>query len=212
MTKRILKRWRMGQENGCIVPLLTVVFKIFKCVSPLTIVARLVRLFHKSWEPSPVAVDIYVLIWCFFLIFLACLVATIQSFSLVALTVISAILVWRLLDISQSWFNIFLRRKVEVVAPVRSLVLAVINYLELWLIFGLLSFLFRYGNFYPPFETITQSLRHSIGVITTMGSGFDPASVGGALLYYFEIAFGLGFLIVIISRVLSLFRDDRLGN
>jgi len=86
-------------------------------------------------------------------------------------------------------------------------VLAIINYFELSIIFGLLSFVFRYDNFNPAFVTVTESLRHSIGVITTMGSRFDPASVVGGLLYYFEIAFGLAFLVVIISRVLSLFKQ-----
>jgi hypothetical protein len=80
------------------------------------------------------------------------------------------------------------------VSPVRSIVLVTINFFEISIIFGLLSLLFSHNNFNPDFENVTQSLRHSIGVITTIGSRFDPASVAGGILYYSEIAFGLAFL------------------
>ena len=100
-----------------------------------------------------------------------------------------------------------MKHSVKPLSAVRSLALVTINYLELVIIFGLLAFHFRFDHFYPPFASITESLRYSIDVITTTGSRFDPASVVGGLLYYFEIAFGLGFLVVVVSRVLSLFQE-----
>jgi len=116
-------------------------------------------------------------------------------------------LIWRQLDILQAWYNTFLKEeKVKALSAARSLALATINYLELAVIFGLLTFLFRSGNFNPGIITITESLRHSIGIITTIGSRFDPATAVGGLLYYSEVVFGLAFLIVIIARVLSLFK------
>ncbi len=197
----------MEHKNGFILPCLTLVFKALRYISPLTLLTRLGRGFHRSWDTSHLAVEIYVVAWFCLLLFFIWLVATIKLFSPIPLVVISATLIWRLLDISQSWFNIFMKIKVEVLSPVRSLVLATINYFELSIIFGLLSFIFRYDNFNPTFVNVSQSLRHSIGVITTMGSRFDPASVLGGLLYYSEIAFGLAFLVVVISRVISLFKE-----
>jgi hypothetical protein len=200
----------MQCKTGVIIPSLKCIFKIFDHISPLTLLTRLVRLLRKRkrWKPSYLVVEIYVVTWLCLLLLSIWLIATNEPFSLAALVVISAVLIWRMLDISQAWFNIFLRREPKVLSPPRSLVLATINYFELSIIFGLLSFLHRIDNFYPTFANITQSLRHSIGVISTTGSNFDPASVGGGFLYYSEIAFGLAFLVVVISRVLSLYRSE----
>lgn len=196
----------MACKNGFIVPFLTLIFKIFECMSPLTLFRRLSHIFHKEFGWSHLAVEIYVLVWFFLLVGFIWLIWAMEPFPLCILIFLTAIFIWRLLDISQSWFNIFMKKEVEVLSPVRSLVLAVINYFEISIIFALLSFLFREGNFNPSFTTVTESLRHSIGVITTTGSRFDPASVAGGLLYYFEIAFGLAFLAVVISRIMSVFR------
>lgn len=193
----------MCNSKGFIVPLLTCIFTFLKSLSPLTIISHLVDKFlHKCWKESHLLVEIYVMAWLLLLLFFVWLVSIDKLSLIVALIFI----IWRLTDISQSWFNIFVRIRPRVLSPVRSLILAVINYFELVIIFGLLAF-FNGNNFYPPIENITQSLRHSIGIITTMGSPYDPATIITGFTYYIEIGFGLAFLVVIISRILSLYKE-----
>lgn len=192
----------MTQSRQFLAPLLTRVSNFLNFVSPLTIIGR----FAKRVRQSHLAVEIYVVVWFFMLMLIAWLVWAFDPLPLVPLIVVTAILVWRQLDILQAWFSTFLKVRINALSPVRSLVLATINYLELAVVFGVLTFLYRFGNFNPGVVSITESLRHSIGVITTIGSRFDPASLVGGLLYYSEIVFGLAFLIVIIARVLSLFK------
>lgn len=194
----------MERKRGFIIPFLTIIFNFLRSISPLTLVTRICRVFRESWEVSYLAVEIYVVAWFSLLLLFAWLFSRIECLPLFIF--ILAVSIWRLSDISQSWFNIFFYQEPEVLSPVRSLVLATINYFELAIVFGLLAFFFR-EEFNPAIVTITESLRYSIGVITTMGSRFDPASWVTGLIYYLEIAFGLAFLVVVISRVISLFRQ-----
>ena len=144
---------------------------------------------------SDLATEIYIPIWFELLLSSAWLVHKYESPSGIVIVVASAGLVYRVLDTSQSWYNIFIKERIlKVVSVARSLALVTINFFELSVIFGLLSFFFRFHNFYPEFDNVRQSLRNSIGFITTMGSPFDPTSWAGGLLYHSEIAFGLAFL------------------
>ena len=184
-------------------PLVTWVFNILERISPLTIANWVGRFFNKSWEKSYLAVEIYVIAWFSLLISFIFLV----YLGMLPPVIVLVFLLWRLLDILQSWFNVFMDIKPRVLSPVRSLILAAINYSELAIIFGLMAFIFK-GDFYPSFHNITQALRYSIGVITTTGSRFDPATIVGGLIYYVEIAFGIAFLAVVISRIISLFVES----
>jgi len=191
----------MRLDRGFVLPLLTGIFKVLNFISPLTIVRR----FGLGW--SPIAVDIYVFTWFFIIFSLVWLIPALEPLPTAGLAIVVVVLAWRQLDILQAWFHIFIvPHPLRPASPIRSLALTVINYIELFLIFGLLAWVFRFENFYPPFATITESLRYSIGVITTAGSHFDPASVIGALIHYSELAFGLAFLIVIVGRVLSILK------
>ena len=186
------------------VPSLTWVFRKLKFISPLTIV----RHFIRRTRQSHLAVEIYVVVCFSILLLLIWPVSVLDPLSLFGRIFLAIFLVWRQLDILQAWYNTFLKEEVKAISAVRSLALATINYLELAVIFGLLTFIFRSGNFYPGIVTITESLRHSIGVITTIGSRFDPATPFGSLLYYSEVVFGLVFLVVIIARVILLFKPQ----
>ncbi|KTB48879.1 hypothetical protein DEALK_17260 [Dehalogenimonas alkenigignens] len=192
-----------NQERTFIEPTLKKFFRAFQVVSPLNLVTWLVRRFKIIWSPTRLVVEVYVTFWLVCLLVLAWAIGIAGSLPALLLLVI----IWRLLDISQAWFHTFLKHRVKALSPVRSLALATMNYFELFIIFGILAYQFRTDNFYPSFVTITESLRYSIGVITAMGSKFDPASVLGGLLYYGEIAFGLGFLVVIVTRILTLFKE-----
>ncbi len=117
----------MGHSRGFLVPLLTWVFNILKFISPLTIVCRLGKLFHKSWERSYLVVEIYVIVWFLLLLSFIWLVSVCKLHPLIIIVLST----WRLSDITQSWFNIFMDVEPRVLSPVRSLLLAVVNYFEL---------------------------------------------------------------------------------
>ena len=112
---------------------------------------------------------------------------------------------WFLLSIFTTWFDIFiLKDEPGLLSPTRSLILALVNLFEIIFIFAILAFILR-GDFHPNICSNWQSLRYSIGVITTIGSDFEPYRPGGYLLFYFQLLFGVLFLVVIIGRVLSYF-------
>jgi len=192
----------MHSRRGFIIPVLTWIFNKFSFVSPLTWIRCLAKRFGRSWGWSPLFVEIYVLVTFSLLCFFVWWV----YISELLCVAIAGYAIWRLVDILQAWFNTFKDPDIQASSSLRSLVLAAINYLELTMIFGLLAFFFRHDNFYPEFANIRESLRYSIGVITTMGSHFDPASWVGGIIYYSEIAFGLSFLVVIVTRILSYFK------
>jgi len=116
----------------------------------------------------------------------------------------------RVLDIAQSWVNVFLvKQDPKILYPVRALVLTIINYIELILSFSVLGFIWN-NTFKPePFHNLGDSLVFTLGTMTTIGSKYEPFSTGAWTIYILEIAFGLFFLIVVIVRALHFFEQRR---
>ena len=153
-------------------------------------------------------VEIWVLSWLIFeelwiIVFLVCpdlyWFCALKCFILVLLS-------YRLIDIFFAWLAIFVvQEEVRPLSPPRTLVLSLIGYVEIVFIFTVIAFLFG-NHFNPQLYCIQQSLRYSVGVATTSGSPFEPIGVGH-LLFYGELSFVALFALVIIVRVLSLFRE-----
>jgi len=121
------------------------------------------------------------------------------------------LLIWRLLNILGAWLHVFIVGPGDVKSPPRTLLLVLINYLELVVMFGFAAFVFKYSFYdssaltYQTFSSILHSLRYSVGIMTTIGSSFEPHGCVGFALFFLEIFFGLLFIAVVIQRALSYF-------
>ena len=104
-----------------------------------------------------------------------------------------------------SWLNKNIFGTGPPISSRRFLILNLISYVEVWLIFSYLSFVHKTA-FSPEFCSIGQSMRYSIGILTTMGSNFEPATTCGGILFGLEVLAGLLFILVVIPLVVSLFR------
>lgn len=127
-------------------------------------------------------------------------------YSLVAILIF--LLLWRLSDIIAQWFKNYIFGSGRLLSVPRFLILTLINYLEVAIIFGIIAFVFKNGfrdDLGNPFASVLQSLRYSIGVITTMGSMFEPSSWYGYLIFFVEIGCAVLFLVAIIHIALSFF-------
>lgn len=110
----------------------------------------------------------------------------------------------RLIEIIWAWAHVYISPAGFIKSPLRTFILTGINYFEIVFIFAVISFFFKH-DFHPQLDSIAQSLRYSIGIMTTMGSNFEPYHWRGYLLFFFEIGFGLLFLVFIIQRAVSFF-------
>ena len=122
------------------------------------------------------------------------------------------LLLWRLSDIIAQWFNNYIFGSGKLLSAPRFLILTLINYLEITIIFGILAFVFKSGfqntslfNLQPAFWSPWQSLRYSIGIVTTMGSVYEPSKWYGYLIFIGEITFTILFLVAIVNIALSFF-------
>lgn len=203
-----IKRQRAkDMHSSIIVPAFNKTIGFLALISPLTILRRMGEVCNNYCLWSPRATEIYVIVWLVIssLIWLLCYSYGLLAF--ISCALIAILLIWRLLDISQAWLNTYKDREVHSRSPVRSLILVFLNYLELTLIFGILAFVCRY-DFYPAFDNAIQSLRYSIGVITLLGSKYDPGTWLGGIIYYSEFIYGLVFLVIVINRVLALSQES----
>jgi hypothetical protein len=117
--------------------------------------------------------------------------------------ILSLLLGYRLVDIFQSWINIFVSQpSTGILYPARSLLFGIINYIELILSFSILGYAWNI-SINPRLHNIADSALFTIGTMTAIGSNSVPVSVWAWIIYLAEIGFGLFFLIVIITRILS---------
>ena len=122
--------------------------------------------------------------------------------------------IYRFFDIMAAWTYTHLNPKSRGRGPrpYRSLLLALLNFLELILLFAIVDFVFR-ASFNPPISNVLGSLTYSMQVITTMGSSIiEPIGLLGFILFSMEILSGLIFLVVIISRILTLYEKPSDSN
>jgi len=126
-----------------------------------------------------------------------------------AVILITIFLGFRLVDVAQSWVNIFLvKPEAGILYPVRSLILVLINYIELILSLSVLGYIWN-SIFNPAIDTLAKSILFTLGTMTAIGSKYEPVSFGAWAIYIAEIGFGLFFLIVVIVRTLTFFEAKR---
>ena len=191
------------KRSGFIYPGIRFLFSILEKATLLGFLRFLfIRMLHRKWFVlnSPFAVDIYVCFWLamelsvFLYPFTSILIPFIFSF----------IFLWRLIDIIQSWFNAFIQAPYNASSPMRSLVLVMLNYVELAIIFAVIIFSFQ-AHFRPHpfymFDAFFSSLTILIPVVNPV---VTPISIPGLAIYYGEIFVSLVFYIVIIQRALAL--------
>ncbi len=200
---RIEWHW-LRHRWGIVIPCLGILICILESISPLTWIKRRFQ-YHFT-------VEVYVLATLVIAIIFTLLLWKYDSLasSYPFRVFICAILIWRLSDILQAWLKIFLVGRAEVASPSRSVILTLINYIEIAIIFGIIAFA-NEDFFTPTFGSILNSLRYSFNTILPVipiDQTFIPHYCLGNVIFYSEIAFELLFILVIIQRVLSLFRES----
>ncbi len=158
-------------------------------------------------------VDLYVLFWLvlgIFIFFLLLFSPNLGQRSILGV-IFSVLLLYRLFDIFQAWVNMFLLiENPELRDPIRNLVLAFVSYLEVIIGYSVLTFIFKSGYSYfsntHTFQNVGDSLRYSIGVLTTIGSNWEPSTWCGYFFFYTQVIFGVLFVTVVIQRVIILIK------
>lgn len=126
--------------------------------------------------------------------------------------IFSLFLMYRLFDIFQSWVNMFLLTEdPKLRDPSRNLVLAFIGYFEVIIGYSVLAFIFKSGftcvSNTHTFHHIVDSLRYSVGLLTTIGSNWEPSAWYGYFFFYTQVLFGVLFVVVVIQRIIILIRQ-----
>lgn len=223
-------RWHdISRRKGFIVPfLLTVFFDFLRLFSVLECLRYATRRICVTREPSSkwfwrwlslwrslntqLAVEVYVLVSIVIveLIFFFLLWDNpSRASSLLFYWFANILLVLKLVEIFQTWFNIHIIRIAQIASAPRLLVLILINYVELIIIFSVLSLLHQ-GCFSPEFGCLQNSLLFTLNTLIpfdlSLGINFIPIRLCGYLMFFTEILFTLLFILIVISRTLAYFR------
>ena len=196
------------RDEGWLYPLVYHVFRILGWLSPL----NMLLLVKKKWVGSHIVVDSYVAIWVglsigvFYILQLGCvLVLPVWSW------ILTGFLAWRLIDILQAWFKTILLPPFGKTSAPRLIILALLNYIEITVIFGVIGFLFQAAPYYEQLKgriQVVDGVRASFGIVTPLGVGDLPSTFTVGAIFYIEYVIGLLFLLIIINRVLGYFRND----
>jgi hypothetical protein len=112
-----------------------------------------------------------------------------------------------ILNVFQTWINIFLtKEQSHILDPLRSLLMVFVNYGQLCLAFLILVRICGIP-FCPSIYSFKDSAYLTIGTMTAIGAENVPLNSQAWALYIAELFFGILFLTVIVSRVIELFRD-----
>jgi len=203
---------------GSIAPIIKAIATfLYETISPYRVIENI---FGKNWCTNRKyhRVDKFVFFsFCLELLFLIPLVFLDYPFrwGLIFVIPASLLLIWRLSNILGAWLHVFIVGPGDVKSPPRTLLLVLINYFELVVIFGFAALVLKYSFYdssvltYQTFSSILHSLRYSVGIMTTIGSSFEPYGCVGFTLFFLEIFFGLLFIAVVIQRALSYFVPGR---
>jgi hypothetical protein len=97
----------------------------------------------------------------------------------------------------------------------RSLTLILLNYAELVVIFGIISFLSRdafvqtYNSTSEAFISPLDSLRYSLNVATLQGTLISPANVKGNIIFLGQVFWAITYIFLILGRVITLLPNLR---
>lgn len=118
--------------------------------------------------------------------------------------VMLVVAIYRLIDIFFAWLRVLVIPPLDAKSP-RIILLTLLNYIETIVVFGVIGFLLHQWPYYRPIGEIqiADALRASFGILTPLGVSSLPEIWTTGLLFYFEYAFGLFFLIIIINIAVS---------
>lgn len=167
------------------------------------------------WKRQYRCVDWYVISWLALgIVFFLLLFIHGLNQQCVVRWIFTIFLSYRLLDIFQAWVKMFLLSEdPELRDPLRTLVLVLIGYFEIAVAYAVIAFLYKNGFQEVlntgTFDHIVESLRYSVGVLTTLGSTWEPSACNGYLILYTQVLLGVLFIIVVIQRVIALIHERK---
>lgn len=202
---------RFNRYYGYIYPLFYYIHFVINKLSPLTIIQFIFRKIGKCWGYSRLFVDIYVSLWVVLVgaLFSQLITYSTSPIPCYLMVIILILYGWRFIDIFQAWMDIIIKEERQHLPP-RTILLAIVNYIELAVIFGAVGFLLKLEGYYNENAGAIQAvdgLRYSFGVITPLGVFTQPGTWSGGWLFYIEYCVGLLFLVVILNRVLAYLRN-----
>ena len=179
---------------------------ILESISPKTIYETHLKAINPRWfeQYKYILVELYVMAWLSFEIVIFIYLIHIP------MLLVLIFFIWRLLDIFQSIFSIGILSEEPLPYSIqRMLILLLTGIIEVSIIYGAFDYIYKnaFLSGQNHIQTIGQSLYHSIMTLTTIGSNYSPQNIVGYSLTYSEIAFSILFLIVVIQRIVSLFKN-----
>ena len=205
--KNKCKYYQIGEKKSFILPLVRHFLYFLECISLKTLYQVYLKkcngYFFEKYKYK--AVELYVFTW------LSVDIIFFAYFIHIPLWVILWLLIWRLVDIFQSIFSIGILSEEPLPYSIpRMLILLLVGLIEVSIIYGVFYYInrdiFISINGYSICSKC-QSLYHSVTTLTTIGSDFSPINVLGYSIVYSQIIFSVLFLIMVIQRIVSLFKN-----
>ncbi len=196
------RKWKSEKAPGFIVNSLRFLFFVVYLISPTKWISGKLsdreKIDRGNYHPY-CCVEIYVICWLFIemalviYIFKAPMQVSLINNQLV-INIFRIAFIIRLIDIFQSWVSQFvLKSKWEAIHITRSLILAIINYIEIAIIAAFLRFVLY------PNMTLCDAFGHSVmTMIANPQIGED-----GLLIMYVQIMFALLFLIAVAQHLVG---------
>jgi len=200
-------RWKLYERKSIVLLLTRIVINSITCLTLRYIIFPHLEIHFPHWfeKNKYKLVECYVILWLFTIIAAFIFIEKAQCLFLF-------FLIWRLVDLFQSLFSInILSEDPSPYSITRMLILVLISVIEVSVIYAL--FYFVNGDFFISsngqyLRAKGESLYMSVTTLTTIGSDFSPSnSLVGYSIIYSEIIFGVLFLIVVIQRIVSLFKN-----
>lgn len=215
-------------EYGLLAPrFIRCIFRVYWSLTPLAAIfwgleklsdrykhKRVLKWCFRDEKPSHKLVDVVVILALLFSIVIWVFLAMPLNIPIAVKWIIIILSVWRLIDIFAAWWWVHLMARSKTVkyaigsriadereepAPIRSIILVLINWVEIVFIFTNISSI---SMCVPAYDNLYYRL--SIMVLD-WGNG-PPAPWLEALVFYLQIIFALLFILVIIQRAVSLIK------
>ena len=188
-------------NRGFLLSVVKVLFWVINIFSPLLVFRLLLCWCERGrwWITRRWFIELFVLLWLVIEIIALRVISPSSQFNCLFLIVVA----WRWIDILQSQYSLSFLGNEPRVIPARSLLLIIINYVEMIMIFAIVYFILQsYGE--TLFKTTIDSLEYSFRVFVPfleINNTFPIKTV-----FYTEIISSIIIHLLIIQRVLAFFR------
>lgn len=205
----------ISNKEGFVIPIINHFFRFLEKYSILTCLKNR----KPVWEKSRFLVDAYVLCWLILSIVYIFAFHYWHSFAgnylayNILIVLILVLAIYRLVDISQAWWNRYFVPPYEAKAP-RNIILTFMNYWEIIVAFAIVGLFFNWPPYYPEGGqgvsgwAIMTALRESVRIASSLGLRREPPTLWSGALFWVEFFFGFFFLAVIITVVVSYLRNN----